>query len=318
MLAIENEKSSREEFVISHTFDAPRALVWKVWTDAKHLAQWFGPKGFTVEKSEVDLRPGGMFHYHLKGPGSEMWGRFVYREVAEPERLSFVTSFSDPQGGITRSPFGDTWPLEWLTTITFIDEGAKTRMDMRAVPVNATEEERKEFEQGHASMQGGWGGTLAVLDEYLAKTAASTEDRTITGTRVFDAPRELVWKVWTEPEHVAQWWGPNGFTNTISEMNVAPGGVWLFTMHGPDGRNYRNEISYIEVEKPSRLVYDHGPTPRFRVTVTFEEEGGKTRVTMQSLFESAETRDMVVKTFNAIEGMQQTLGRLAAYLEQAS
>ncbi|HUP62940.1 MAG TPA: SRPBCC family protein [Thermoanaerobaculia bacterium] len=139
-------------------------------------------------------------------------------------------------------------------------------------------------------------------------------DREIRATRVFDAPRELVWKVWTDPVHIAQWWGPNGFTNTISEMEVKPGGVWRFIMHGPDGTDYPNEITYLEVEKPSRLVYDHGPVPRFRVTVTFEEEGGRTRLTMRSLFETAEEREKVVEEYGAIEGLNQTLGRLAEHL----
>ena len=80
--------------------------------------------------------------------------------------------------------------------------------------------------------------------------AASTADREIAATRIFDAPRELVWKAWTDPKHVAQWWGPNGFTNTIHEMNVSPGGVWRFMMHGPDGTDYPNRIVFIEVVEP--------------------------------------------------------------------
>src|SRR5688572_30826396 len=111
-----------------------------------------------------------------------------------------------------------------------------------------------------------------------AAITESTADREISATRVFDAPRDLVWKAWTDPKHIAQWWGPNGFTNTISEMDVKPGGVWRFVMHGPDGTDYRNEIVYLEVVKPERLVYDHGPSPKFRVTVTFAAEGNKTRL----------------------------------------
>src|SRR5258706_7128695 len=76
--------------------------------------------------------------------------------------------------------------------------------------------------------------------------------------RVFDAPRELVWKVWTEPEHIGKWWGPNGFTTTTHKMEVKAGGVWRFVMHGPDGRDYQNKITFIEVVKPERLVYKHG------------------------------------------------------------
>jgi uncharacterized protein YndB with AHSA1/START domain len=139
-------------------------------------------------------------------------------------------------------------------------------------------------------------------------------DREIVTERVFDAPRDLVYKAWTDPEHVAQWWGPNGFTNTIHEMDVRPGGVWRFIMHGPDGTDYKNQIEYLEVVKPELLVYLHESTPKFHVTVTFEDQNGKTRVTMRMLFDTAEQRDKVVKTFGAIEGAKQTFGRLGQHL----
>src|SRR2546430_11151240 len=92
------------------------------------------------------------------------------------------------------------------------------------------------------------------MSEKRAGEATVTSDREILLTRVFDAPRELVFKVWTDPEHVGRWWGPRGFTNTIHEMDVRPGGVWRFTMHGPDGVDYLNRIVFIEVARPERLV----------------------------------------------------------------
>ena len=141
-----------------------------------------------------------------------------------------------------------------------------------------------------------------------------TTDREIVATRVFDAPRELVWEVWTDPKHLAQWWGPNGFTNTIHEIEVKPGGVWRFIMHGPAGTDYKNEIVYVEVVKPERLVYDHVSGPRFHVTVTLTEEGNKTRLNMQMLFESAAERENTVKKFGAVEGLNQTLGKLQEHL----
>ncbi len=145
-----------------------------------------------------------------------------------------------------------------------------------------------------------------------------TSDREIVVTRVLDAPRELVWQAWTEPEHVAQWWGPNGFTNTIQEMDVRPGGVWRLVMHGPDGTDYPNKIVYLEVVNPERLVYDHGDDQvnglLFHVTVNFAEQGGKTRVTMRAIFDSAAERDRVVREFGAVEGANQTMDRLRQYL----
>lgn len=150
-----------------------------------------------------------------------------------------------------------------------------------------------------------------------AESAAGTADREIVVTRLLSAPRELVWEVWTRPEHVPHWWGPNGFTTTIHEMAVQPGGVWRFIMHGPNGVDYPNRIEFVEVTRPERLMYLHGDEKgeiHFHVTVTFEEQGGKTLVTLRSLFPTAAARDFVVKQHNAIEGGRQTLGRLDEYL----
>lgn len=148
--------------------------------------------------------------------------------------------------------------------------------------------------------------------------ALSTADREIVITRVIDAPRELVFKVWTDPKHVVQFWGPNGFTTTIDEMDVRPGGVWRFVMHGPDGADYKNKFVFVEIVKPERLVYDHVSGPKFMSTVTFDDQGGKTRVTMRMLFETVAERDTTVKVFGAIEGGKQHLERLADYIAKCS
>jgi uncharacterized protein YndB with AHSA1/START domain len=147
-----------------------------------------------------------------------------------------------------------------------------------------------------------------------------TADREIVISRVVDAPRDLVFKVWTSPEHIREWWGPDGFSTTINSIEVRPGGVWDFIMHGPDGTDYVNKITFREVTEPERLVYDHGDgseddPSRFRSTVTFEDQDGKTLLTMRALFDSAELRERVVREFGAVEGGKQTLGRLAAHVE---
>jgi uncharacterized protein YndB with AHSA1/START domain len=152
------------------------------------------------------------------------------------------------------------------------------------------------------------------------KDAAVTADPEIVITRVFDAPRELVFEAWTKPEHLIHWWGPTGFATTIQEMDVRPGGTWRLVMRGPDGRDYKNHILFIEVVKPERLVYKHVPEAgsepgTHESTVTFVERGGKTEVTLRMLFASAAAREFVVKTYNAIEGGNQTLGRLDEYLK---
>jgi uncharacterized protein YndB with AHSA1/START domain len=141
---------------------------------------------------------------------------------------------------------------------------------------------------------------------------------TIEFERLLDASRELVWKVWTDPRHLAQWWGPDGFSITNHDMQVRAGGRWTFTMHGPDGKDYDNTITYHEVVKPERLVYSHGEPgdpDQFRVTVTFDDDGGKTRLAMRSRFPSIAARDRVAREFRAVEGGTQTLDHLETHLK---
>src|SRR3982751_6799515 len=142
-----------------------------------------------------------------------------------------------------------------------------------------------------------------------------TSDREISTARVFDAPRELVWQVWTDPKHIEQWWGPNGFTTTTKEYDLRPGGVWLFTMHGPDGTDYRNDVSFTAVVAPELLEYKHGPSAIFNVSVKFDDEGeNRTKLSMRMQFPTAAERDRTVEKFNALEGQKQTLNRLEEYI----
>lgn len=156
------------EFVISRVLSAPRDLVWKVWTQVEHLRQWFGPKDCTTPVANLDFRVGGKFHYGIVTPdGTQIWGRFIYREIAPPERIVWVNSFSDEQGGLGRHPFNGTWPQELLTVVTFADLGDKTAVTVKWTPLNATAEEQKTFDANHDSMNQGWGGTLERLTTHL-------------------------------------------------------------------------------------------------------------------------------------------------------
>jgi uncharacterized protein YndB with AHSA1/START domain len=152
-----------------------------------------------------------------------------------------------------------------------------------------------------------------------AQPDTEPDARTIVTTRVFDAPRALVFEAFTDPRHLMQWWGPSGFTLTIRAIDVRPGGVWRFVMHGPDGVDYENRIVYDEIRPPERLVYHHGggddvEPVQFHVTVTFEDLDGRTRLTMRAVFPSVQERNRVVEKYGAIEGAKQTLERLAEHL----
>jgi uncharacterized protein YndB with AHSA1/START domain len=162
--------SSSPPFIISRTFDAPRALVWQVWTQTEHLMRWFSPKGLTNVHAALDLRPGGTLHYCLRTPdGGEMWGKWVFREVSPPERLVWVHSFSDAQGGTTRHPMAADWPLEMLSTATFTETGGRTTVRLEWIALNATPAEQKVFDDQHGGMRGGWTGTFDQLQSYLAQ-----------------------------------------------------------------------------------------------------------------------------------------------------
>ena len=151
---------------------------------------------------------------------------------------------------------------------------------------------------------------------------SNTSDRELVFHRSFKAPRELVFEAWTNPNHVVHWFGPKGFTNTIREMSVKPGGVWRFVMHGPDGTDYPNKIVFKEVVKPSLLTFDQGwdvdgfsnDPGKFEVVVNFEAKGNTTVLTMKMTFKSKEAKDEVVEKYRAIEGHKQTMDKLEEYL----
>jgi uncharacterized protein YndB with AHSA1/START domain len=160
-------------FVISRSFDASRELLWKALTEPERMAQWWGPKGFPVIAAKMDFRPGGRYLYGLKTPGGgAMWGRFVYRGIDAPSRIVLVNSFSDETGGVARHPMSASWPLEMLSLFELENEGNRTTLTIRWLPINSTEEERATFAGAMDSITQGWSGTFDQLADYLAGTAA--------------------------------------------------------------------------------------------------------------------------------------------------
>jgi uncharacterized protein YndB with AHSA1/START domain len=144
----------------------------------------------------------------------------------------------------------------------------------------------------------------------------NTQGREIRLSRTLNAPVELVWEVWTKPEHIVNWWGPHGFTNTIHKMDVVPGGEWALVMHGPDGTDYKNKSIFKAVVPYKRLVYEHVTAPKFIATIDLEDRRVQTVITWHMLFETAEQFVQVVKTFKADEGLKQNIEKLAGYLLQ--
>ncbi|OCX52536.1 polyketide cyclase [Mucilaginibacter sp. PPCGB 2223] len=149
----------------------------------------------------------------------------------------------------------------------------------------------------------------------MSNPQTDTRDRELRLSRTLNAPIELVWKVWTNPEHICQWWGPDGFTCTISKMEVAPEGKWNLVLHGPDGTDYKNESVFKEVVPFKKLVYEHASYPHFVATIQFTAIGDQTGLDWHMLFDSREDLVKVVKTFKADVGLKQNIEKMAAYLQ---
>jgi uncharacterized protein YndB with AHSA1/START domain len=135
--------------------------------------------------------------------------------------------------------------------------------------------------------------------------------------RLIDAPRDLVFKALSDPHHLDAWWGPDGFTNETHSMSFEVGGLWHYTMHGPDGKDWPNWIRYTEIAAPARIAYEHGgemgEPAHFNGLITLGEEDGGTRITMTLIFPTTEARQAVLK-FGAMEGGKQTLAKLDRFV----
>lgn len=294
---------------IERVFNAPRQLVFDAWVEVKHFKEWWMPRGFTNPVCNfTDTKTPGraavgskmqITSYHPDFGEMPMTGEF--EEIKPIDRIVFTGgAFPDADGEMQ---------LVDRNIVTFTDEPAgKTRVVLNATVFKYSDE----FAGALAGMEQGWSESLDRLGELVEDTS----ERTMAITRIVDAPRELVWKVWTEPAHVREWWGPNGFTNTIKKMDVMQGGEFVLTMHGPDGTDYPNYIRYIEVIKPERIIYDHGEAGevQFRTFVYFSSEGNQTRITMKGVFPTVEYKNMVIEKYGALEGQKQHFARMAEYI----
>ena len=166
------KKTPTRAFELTRVFKAPRSLVWKAWSEAERLQEWWGPKGCTLKVAGLEFRPGGFFHYamHFSSDAPPMWGRFMYREIIAPECIVWLNSFSSDGCGITRAPFDQVIPLEIQNTVTFEERLGTTTVNLQARPHGASDEEVKVFDGMFASLAQGYGGTLDQLHDHLAKS----------------------------------------------------------------------------------------------------------------------------------------------------
>jgi uncharacterized protein YndB with AHSA1/START domain len=153
-----------------------------------------------------------------------------------------------------------------------------------------------------------------------ASTRSATAEREIVISRVIDAQRELVFEAFTELRHLSRWWGPEGFTITTRSFDFRVGGEWDFVMHGPDGTDYQEWISWTEIVAPERIALLHGESRgdpnAFESVISFAPDGTATRIEMRAVFPTKELREEAVEKHDAVEGGRQTLSKLAAYVSE--
>ncbi len=277
--------------VATRVLDAPAQAVFAAWTDPAAIARWWGPRRLTTRVEGLEARSGGTWRIVQRdAEGQEFAFDGEFREVVPARRLVYTQRFEGHEA---------------LNEVAFREAGGRTEV---TIVVRFASMAEREGAAG-AGMEQGIAESLDRVDELLAGGAESVR------TRVFAAPRDLVFRMWTEPGHVARWWGPQGFATTIHAMDVRPGGAWRFVMRGPDGTEFPNDVRYVEVARPERLVYDHlAVPPEFRHEVSFTPVGVRTEVTVRMRFASAAGRDEAVRRYGALEGLGQTLGRLAEAL----
>lgn len=299
------------EVTLTRTLRAPRDLVFAAWTDPRHVAAWFAPLGFTA-RADLDVRPGGRLHIVMVAPdGTEYPIHGVYHAVEPTTRLVYeedVTEHPQVWHEVLRqlmAKHGGHHPASnCLVTVDFEAlEPAVTRLAITTRAGSAAEIAA----YLDMNMAEGWAHCLDKLQDLV------TEGRCLRVERTFDAPRDLVYRAFTEPAHLARWWGPTGFTLTTYHHDLRPGGEWRYHMHGPDGTDWPNKVVFDEVVPGQRLSYAHGELEGpawFHTTITFSEHQGRTLVQLRSVFDTVQGMEMA-RQYGAEQGGQQTLGRLA-------
>ena len=310
-----------DEVTITRTFDAPREAVWKAWTDPERFMHWWGPKNFTAPVSRMDLRAGGKYLNCMKSPeGQEYWSTGVYREIVPLERIVCTDSFADEKGNVVPASHYNMpgeWPLELLVTVLFEDAAGKTKMTLRhqGIPEGTMSEQTRT----------GWNESFDKLEELVkAENAlvvcAQPGKQEIVLTRIFDAPRELVFKTQTDPSLIPRWWGPKRYATVVDRMEPRAGGSWRFLHRDAAGNEYAFRGVYHEVKAPERIVYtfefEGMPGHVSLETVTFEKMGNRTKATDKVVFQSVEDRDGMLKS-GMEEGARETMDRFAEVLAKA-
>lgn len=313
-----SEAGSRE-IITRRIINAPREMVFDVWTKPEHIVNWWGPDGFSNTIHEMEVKPGGTWHFMMHGPnGMDFPNKIVYTEVVRPERLVYVhTDDTEEERNL------------FHVTVTFEEEEGMTILAMyMQFP---TVEERDRVIKEYGALEGNR-QTMDKLEAYLDKIKQAPKEFVIV--RELNAPRELVFKAWTEAEHLSKWWGPKIFDNEVKRLDLRPGGIFHYSMKTPDGSIMWGRFTYKEIIAPEKLVFttsfsdEEGnirPTTMLPVfpleilnVVTFEEKNNKTILTLkgQPVNASEEECKVYYSMFDSMNaGFSGTLDMLDEHLE---
>lgn len=308
--------------VFTRLLNAPRELVFTVWTDPKHIVKWWGPTGFTTTSHEMNAQKDGVWRFTMHGPdGVDYKNKIIFLEVVEPERL--VYRHSGEEG---------TEPIHFLVTILFEEKGDQTFLHMRME--FDSREELEYVAREYGAIEGAH-QHLQRLDEFVTNLAISTDQINFPFviTRVFSAPRELVFKTFSEAEHLAHWWGPKGMSIQVYKLDFQPGGLFHYKMVAPTGYTMWGKFTYREILAPEKIIFTNvfsdpeGNTirPPFEdpwpheilYKVILQEENGKTLLTLRGgpIHASHEEYQTYMDGFASMnEGFGGTFDQLRDYL----
>ncbi|MGD9740856.1 MAG: SRPBCC domain-containing protein [Bauldia sp.] len=307
------------EMVLTRIFHAPRSLVWRAFTEPEQIRKWWGPHHFTAPRAEVDLRVGGKLRIDMKGPdGSVFPMTGLYKEIREPETLVFLDSAFEDEKGVPG--------FEALTTISFAENAGQTTVTVRTKVLVL----KPEFAGAYEGMEEGWSQQLERLGHHVGSLILTVPDKepVLWTSRIFDAPRELVWKAMTEAEHLRHWWGPRAMETIHCEIDARPGGHWRIhqrvaaeTSIGgtPEGTVLKFHGRIIEAIPPEKLVQTFGMEGEWGGEEIVEEitltdiGDGRTLYKAVSHAKSFEDRAAALAT-GMTYGAQEMFDRLDEYL----
>jgi uncharacterized protein YndB with AHSA1/START domain len=291
-------KSEAEgELVIQRELPFARERVWEAMTEPEHQNLWWGPDGFHNEDVRIDFRVGGAWTFVMVGPdGTRYPNHAVFKEITPPSRWVF--------------DHGDGQRVWFETTVTLEETPTGTLVTLRQL--FPSREFRDEVVEKYGAIEGGK-QHLAKLEAYVRETLA-VEGRSDSRRKLIAATPSEAFAAMSDPTRVARWWGPAGFTNTIALFEFLPGGKWLLTMHGPDGKDYPNESRFTRIEPDRVFEIEHLSGHHFTLTLELEPKAGGTEVRWRQTFDTVADYQKLAE-FVAVAN-EQNLERLAAEVQR--